>query len=75
MARFYRDVTPQTLAAREAQFQAYRSWEIRHREDPTPSQTLAAIGVWVDLLPPPARTRTISAEGVQEMHRSLAVLR
>jgi hypothetical protein len=75
VARFFPDLTPQTLAAREAQFRSYRDWERCHREDLGPSETLAAIGAWLDLLPESARARAVSTEGVEALHRALIVLR
>jgi len=68
-------VNPQAFAAREAQYRAYHAWERGHAEDLTPSQTLAAIGAWLDLLPASTRVRAISTDGVRALHRALAVLR
>ena len=64
------------LAQRRANFEAFEAWEAQVGSVPTPQDVFARIGYLNSLLPLDARVSILDPEyeGVQTMHRCLALL-
>ena len=75
MGRLYPDVDAEALRARAAGFERHAEWQRRNPSWPDAASALAQVAGLYEVLPPDARERPISTEGVAAMHRALAVLR
>ena len=73
--RLYPDIDAAALRARAARFERHAEWQRRNPAWPDATSSLAQVAGLYELIPPNARERPVSTEGVAAMHRALAVLR
>lgn len=74
MTRIYPTLEASALRERAEALARFSAWERGRETSLAPADALSGVAFLFELLPKPSRTRSIRTEGVQHMHRCLAVL-